>query len=526
MPANYTELEKSLWEAADQLRANSKLKPSEYSVPVLGLIFLRYADYKFSLVKKELEKNTTRRRRKIGGVEDYQAKGALYLPEEARFNNLLNLPESENIGQKLVEAMKAIASKNTELSGVLPTDYVKLEKSVLVELLKVFNRIDIAKIGEDAFGEIYQYFLGNFAQKEGQKGGEFFTPISVVKLIVEIIEPKKGRILDPACGAGGMFVQSALFTQRRTGQSANNAISVYGQEKVEGTVKLCQMNLAVHGISGLDKIKVSNTYYEDIHDCVGKFDFVMANPPFNVNGVDREKLENDSRFPFGIPSVDNANYIWIQLFYSALNEKGRAGFVMANSTSDARGSELVVRQQLVETGAVDVMVAVGSNFFYTVTLPCTLWFLDKGKATGKRREKVLFIDARHIYEQIDRAHREFSEEQIEFLANIVRLYRGESVEMGNELMAENFPDGVYHDVAGLCRVATIDQIEAQGWSLNPGRYVGVAERVEDEDFDFSDRLEELNEELEVLNSESRELEERIGENVREILRSQKSEVRS
>ena len=220
MPANYTELEKSLWDAADQLRANSKLKPSEYSVPVLGLIFLRYADYKFFLVKKELEKEqakkTTKRRRKIGGVGEYQAKGALYLPEEAWFNNLLDLPESENIGQKLVEAMKAIASKNTELSGVLPTDYVKLEKSVLIELLKVFNRIDIAKIGEDAFGEIYQYFLGNFAQKEGQKGGEFFTPISVVKLIVEIIEPDNGLILDPACGAGGMFVQSALFTQRRT----------------------------------------------------------------------------------------------------------------------------------------------------------------------------------------------------------------------------------------------------------------------------------------------------------------------
>lgn len=519
MPANYTELEKSLWEAADQLRANSKLKPSEYSVPVLGLIFLRYADYKFSLVEQELAKPTSRRRRKIG-VANYQAKGAMFLPEEARFNTLLNLPESEDIGQKLVEAMKAIASANKELSGVLPTDYVKLEKSVLVELLKVFNRISIEQIGEDAFGEIYQYFLGNFAQKEGQKGGEFFTPISIVKLIVEIIEPDYGLILDPACGAGGMFIQSALFTQRRRGQPANTSISVYGQEKVEGTVKLCQMNLAVHGISGLDNIKVGNTYYEDIHNCIGKFDFVMANPPFNVNGVDRDKLENDPRFPFGIPSVDNANYIWIQLFYSALNENGKAGFVMANSASDARGSELAVRQQLVETGAVDVMVAVGSNFFYTVTLPCTLWFLDKGKARSQRREKVLFIDARHIYVQIDRAHREFSEEQIEFLANIARLYRGESVEMGNgsqELMAENFPDGVYQDVAGLCRVATIDEIEAQGWSLNPGRYVGVAERVEDEDFDFAERLQELNDELEVLNRESQELEEKIGENVREIL---------
>ncbi|WP_024547112.1 class I SAM-dependent DNA methyltransferase [Picosynechococcus sp. NKBG15041c] len=514
MPANYTELEKKLWEAADNLRANSALKPSEYSVPVLGLIFLRYADYKFALVEQVLATQATSRRRRTIGAADYQAQGALFLPPEARYQYLLDLPEDEDIGQAIATAISLIESENEELKGVLPTTYKRLESSILRDLLKTLN-FKLDDIHEDAFGEIYQYFLANFSQKEGQKGGEFFTPITIVKLIVEIIEPDHGRILDPACGAGGMFIQSALFSQRRTGRSANTAISVYGQEKVEGNVKLCQMNLAVHGISGLKNIRVSNTYYEDSHDCAGMFDFVMANPPFNVNGVDREKIAGDPRYPFGVPSVDNGNYLWIELFYAALNEKGRAGFVMANSASDARGSELVIRQRLIESGAVDVMVAIGSNFFYTVTLPCTLWFLDRGKPES-RKDKVLFVDARHIFVQVDRAHREFSDAQLEFIANIVRLYRGEPVEDlagSGELLSASFPEGVYLDVLGLCKVANIGEIEAQGWSLNPGRYVGVAERVEAEDFDFLESLEMLSEELEILNSEGRELEARIAENI-------------
>jgi type I restriction enzyme M protein len=280
------------------------------------------------------------------------------------------------------------------------------------------------------------------------------------------------------------------------------------------------MNLAVHGLSG--DIRQGNSYYEDIHRSVGKFDFVMANPPFNVNNVDKDKIKDDPRFPFGMPRVDNANYLWIQLFYSSLNEKGRAGFVMANSASDARGSELEIRKQLIEAKAVDVMIAVGSNFFYTVTLPCTLWFLDRGKRNTAREDTVLFIDARHIYSQIDRAHREFTPEQIEFLANIVRLYRGEEPETAHgsaAMLQKRFPDGTYADVAGLCKVATLAEIEAQGWSLNPGRYVGVAEREAD-DFVFAERLEELNEELEVLNLEARELEERIAENVVRLLEGQ------
>lgn len=519
MPANTTDLEKRLWDAADELRANSKLKSSEYSVPVLGLIFLRYADWKFTKIAQELKSQGSGRR----GISktDFQAKGVMYLPEDARFSKLLELPESENFGKAINQAMKAIENENTDLDGALPKNYNKLDNELLIELLKKFNKIDFgADLEGDAFGKIYEYFLGKFAMSEGQKGGEFFTPTSIVKLIVEILEPYHGRIYDPACGSGGMFVQSAKFIERHQ-KKPNEEISIYGQEKVGETVNLCQMNLAVHGLSG--DIKQGNTYYEINHakiDFINYFDFVMANPPFNVDKVDKEKMKGDIRFQeLGLPKTDNGNYIWINLFYSTLNETGRAGFVMANSASDARGSELEIRKKLIQLGVVDVMVAIGSNFFYTVTLPCTLWFFDKGKADTIRKNKVLFIDARHIYTQIDRAHREFTSEQIEFIANIVRLYRGEAVENnhGSETsLKEKFPEGKYINVAGLCKVGTIEEIETQGWSLNPGRYVGVAEK-EVEDFDFAERLEELNEELEVLNVEARELENRIAESVRFLL---------
>jgi len=313
-----------------------------------------------------------------------------------------------------------------------------------------------------------------------------------------------------------MFVQSARFVSNHK-KDPNAEISVYGQERVAETVRLCKMNLAVHGLAG--DIRQGNTYYEDLHNSVGKFDFVMANPPFNVDRVDKDRLKDSPRFPFGMPRVDNANYLWIQHFYSALNETGRAGFVMANSAADARASELEIRKQLIEDQAIDVVVSVSSNFFYTVTLPCTLWFLDKGKKQTDRKDKVLFVDARHIYRQIDRAHRDFAPQQIEFLANIVRLYRGEKTEnthASQEMLVEKFPDGRYVDVPGLCKVATIEEIEAEGWSLNPGRYVGIAER-EEEDFDFQQRLQELNEELEVLNAEAQQLEGLIAENVAKVL---------
>src|SRR5947207_5313484 len=515
MPANHTEIEKKLWASADELRANSHLKSSEYSVPVLGLIFLRFADQRFAHVERELNATVHVGSRRTIGKADYQARGVMYLPPQARFSYLLRLPEGENIGKAINDAMKAVETENEELRGVLPTNYTQLNNDTLVALLKTFSEIPM-DIEGDIFGKIYEYFLGKFAMSEGQKGGEFFTPTSIVKLIVEIIEPFQGRIFDPACGSDGMFVQSARFIQNHQ-QNPSTEISIYGQEKTAETVRLCRMNLAVHGLSG--DIRQANSYYENVHNCLGKFDFVMANPPFNVDGVDKDKIKDDPRYPFGMPRVDNANSLRIHELYTPLNEHGRAGFVMANSASDARASEQDIRRQLIEAHVADVMISIGSNFFYTVTLPCTLWFFDKGKHDTDRRDKVLFIDARHIYKQIDRAHREFTPEQIEFIANIVRLYRGEVIETTNgsaALIQQTFPNGNYADVPGLCKVATLAEIEAQGWSLNPGRYVGVTERPVD-DFDFKEKLEELNEELEVLNVEAHELEERIAANVARLL---------
>ncbi len=521
MPTNNTEIEKRLWAAADQLWANSNLKPSEFSNPVLGLIFLRYADQKFTDAQAKLSKSSGGGgRRKIGKL-DYQAMGVLYLPEEARFSQLQKLPEGADLAKAVIDAMKAIEMENEELKDILPKTYKRLDNSTLIELFRILGAIPM-DIEGDAFGKIYEYFLGKFAMKEGQKGGEFFTPTSIVKLIVEVIEPFHGLIYDPACGSGGMFVQSARFVENHR-KNPNTEISIYGQERVAETIRLCKMNLAVHGLSG--DIRQGNTYYEDLHKSIsngkgGKFDFVMANPPFNVSGVDKEKIKDNPRFRLGMPSTDNANYIWIQAFYHALNEKGRAGFVMANSAADARGAELEIRKKLIQSGDVDVMVSIGPNFFYTVTLPCTLWFFDRGKPKDKK-DKVLFVDARHIFRQVDRAHRDLTPEQIEFLSNIVRLYRGEKIELdrGSEaLMKDHFGKSFkeYADISGFCKVATIKEIEAQGWSLNPGRYVGVAEGEAD-DFDFKERLQELNEELETLNAEARELESTITDNVVRIL---------
>jgi type I restriction enzyme M protein len=506
------ELENRLWNAADNLRANSGLRSSEYSTPVLGLIFLKYADQRFGQAKARLEAEYSSE--EIEPLH-YQDAGVLYLPDEARFSTLLHLPEDADLGKAVNDAMRAIEEENDELRDVLPKSYTRLTNSTIVSLLRALNAIPEGLEG-DAFGKIYEYFLGEFAMAEGQRGGEFFTPTALVKLIAEIIEPYHGRIYDPASGSGGMFVQSAAFVARHQGNAASE-ISIYGQEKTAETVRLARMNLAIHALSG--DIREGNTYYEDLHDSVGRFDFVMANPYFNVNGIEKEKLADDPRFPFGLPRVDNGNYIWIQIFYSALNERGRAGFVMANSASDARSSEQEIRRRLLEAQAVDVMIAIGPNMFYTVTLPCTLWFLDRGKAGTERADKVLFIDARAIYRQIDRAHRDFTAGQIDFLANIVRLYRGEQPEYttdDRQLTTVHFPDGVYQDIPGVCKIATLAEIEAQGWSLNPGRYVGVAAREAD-DFDFAERLQELHEELERLNVEARLLEERISGNVNELL---------
>lgn len=516
MNTTQSEIEKRLWDTADELRANSNLKSSEYSTPVLGLIFLRYADYKFEQIRQEFAlESSGKGRLQIDEKTQFQARGAFYLPENARFKKLLNLPESDNIAQAVTDAMKAIEAENQQLEGVLPKTYNRLEKSTIFELLRIMEQIP--NIEGDAFGKVYEYFLGNFAMSEGQRGGEFFTPTSLVKLIVEILQPYHGRILDPACGSGGMFVQSEDFIRNHTENGNQGQISIYGVERVVETIKLCKMNLAVHGQEG--DIRQASSYYEDPHKALNKFDYVMANPPFNVDRVDMERIKDDPRFPYGMPNVDNANYIWIQLFLSSLSENGRAGFVMANSAADARGSELEIRRQIIQSGVVDAIISISANFFYTVTLPCTLWFFDKSKQKSDRQNKVLFIDARNLYQQVSRAHREFTPIHVEYLGNIARLYRGESPENLNnnsEDLDSNFPNGEYEDVSGLCKVATIDEIETQGWSLNPGRYVGVAAQ-EEEDFDFQQRFQELNEELEILNSEAYQLEEQIAENVTMIL---------
>ena len=530
-------MEKSLWEAADQFRANSGLKAQEYSGPILGLIFLRFADARFMPQWQKLKAagGSERRGSREEDPNAYQSEGLLYLPPGSRYQELLDLPEGADIGAQLNDAMGLIEQHNSKLAGVLPRSYNLFTPQLLSELLKRISEIPTS-LEFDAFGRIYEYFLVAFARSEGQKGGEYFTPPSHVMLITEVVEPFGGRLLDPASGSGGMYVQSARFVKSHRGNPAGD-LAIYGVEKTDETGRLCRMNLAVHGLEGrIFHGGDMNSYYVDPHDAVGAFDYVMANPPFNVNAVDMKKLSAVTgpgrRFPFGTPSVDNANYLWIQLFYSSLNEKGRAGFVMANSASDARGSEQAIRQKLIEAKAVDVMVAVGPNMFYTVTLPCTLWFFDRGKIGTARENTVLFIDARHLYRQIDRAHRDWTEAQISFLANIVRLYRGEAVDVtlggeeaqrwieayfGTDSDSASGGAPAYRDIAGLCKAATLDAIEAQGWSLNPGRYVGVAAGEDLSDEDFKEQLETLQEELEGLNAKARELEGSIAANVAGIL---------
>lgn len=526
-----TALEKRLWNAADQLRANSGLTSAQYSQPVLGLIFLRFTDARFSVCRAELAKKAEKSSRRTSPVEDpssYHAERVIFLPEGSRYGELLEFPEGgrggKTLGQAVNDAMTAIERENPQLAGVLPRGYQTFDSRLLKELLKAFSSIS-ANAGGDAFGRIYEYFLSEFAMSEGQAGGEFYTPDGIVRLLVEVLEPFHGRILDPACGSGGMFVSSARFVAEHKRNPATE-LAIHGQEKVAETTKLCRMNLAVHGLEG--DIREAITYYDDPHTLVGRFDFVLANPPFNVDSVDKDRIKDHAgagrRFPFGMPKADNANYLWIQLFYSALNEKGRAGFVMANSASDARSSEQEIRQALIEEGVVDVVVAVGTNMFYTVTLPCTLWFFDKGKRKSDRKDKVLFIDARHIYRQVTRAIRDWTPSQVGFLANIVRLYRGEKPDytLGNgeteEKLREVFgKKPQYTDIAGLCKIATLDEIKAQGWSLNPGRYVGVASAESVSDEDFKETLKTFNEELVELNTQARDLEQIIARNVAEIL---------
>ncbi|MBY6757217.1 N-6 DNA methylase [Clostridium botulinum] len=425
-------IERDLWDAADQLRANSKLTASEYSMPVLGLIFLRYAYNRFLIVKEEIEENLPSRNGKKRPVtkEDFESKSAIFLPEIARYDYLVSLTEDADIGKAINNAMKAIENEYEKLKGSLPTNYTIFDNELLRELLRKFDSDELRNAKGDVFGRIYEYFLNKFAMTGAQEGGEFFTPISLVQMIVNVIEPEQGIVLDPACGSAGMFVQTGHFIESN-GASANDKVTFYGQEKAELNTRLARMNMAVHGLEG--KILEGNTFYEDKHELLGKCNYVMANPPFNVDGVDSEKIKADPRLPFGLPGVNkkskavsNANYLWIQYFYSYLkNDKGRAGFVMASSATDAGHGEKDVRERLVKTNHIDVIISIGNNFFYTRSLPCTLWFFDKNKSEDKK-DKVLMVDARNIFRKVNRTINDFSEEQLKNITSIVWLYRGQN----------------------------------------------------------------------------------------------------
>ena len=602
---NIRKLETELWESADLLRAGSKLTSNQYCMPVLGLIFLRYAYSRFKLVEAEILKDRPVRGGRVLPVEasDFVSRSALFLPREAQYAYLVNLPENiaaagltnwrgefmGSLGEAVNNAMELVEQQSEQLSGVLPKTYTMFSDELLAELLRIFNNSALDDVGGDIIGRIYEYFLNKFAKNIAQDDGVFFTPKSLVKMIVNVLEPEQGVLLDPACGSGGMFVQTGDFVER-AGLRANNAMTFYGQEKVEYNAQLCQMNLAVHGLNGvIQSGDEANTFYHDAHNLAGCCDYVMANPPFNVDKVKAESAQSAGRLPFGLPSVNknkevgNANYLWISYFYAYLNEHGRSGFVMASSSTDSQGKDKDIRQQLVQTGHVDVMVSVGNNFFYTKSLPCSLWFFDKGKQEALR-DKVLFIDARNYYTVVDRTFNEWSEWQLKNLNAIVWLYRGEvdkyqklvyeyrhvlgdalpfaqrAAQLETDLqnarseakealaeaprkekkrieekyqdiiesleqrltiakeavwLTEKFGAGAYADIPGLCKVATLEEIEAKGFSLTPGAYVGVAP-TQDDGVDFHERMTEIHRELQALQEESNRLMATISKNWEEM----------
>ena len=616
---NIRKLESDLWTSADLLRSGSKLTSNQYCMPVLGLIFLRYAYSRYKLVEAEILKDRPSRGGRVMPVEasDFAAKSALYLPKEAQYDYLVNLPADisaaglinreghtmNSLGEVVNNAMSLIEAQSDQLSGVLPKSYTDFSDDILSELLRIFHNDALDDVGGDVIGRIYEYFLNKFAKNIASDDGVFFTPKSLVKMIVNVIEPAGGVLLDPACGSGGMFIQSGDFVNQK-GMNANTTMTFYGQEKVEYNAQLCLMNMAVHGLTGVIKSgDEANTFYHDAHNLAGCCDRVMANPPFNVDKVKAESCVGAGRLPFGLPAVNknkefgNANYLWISYFYAYLNERGRAGFVMASSATDSQGKDKDIRRALIETGHVDVMVSVGNNFFYTKSLPCSLWFFDRGKKE-ELLDRVLFIDARNYYTVVDRTLNEWSEWQLKNLNAIVWLYRGEkdkyaglleeyrdalgsrapfaeqvesltgqlsklqaeakkAVEAAKKAEAEakkkkekysgekykavqakyderiaeltdtltvakealwlyeKFGDGEYADVPGLCRIASISEIEEKGWSLTPGAYVGVAP-VEDDGVDFKARMQEIHEELLKLQAESNELMETISKNMKEM----------
>lgn len=599
-------LEADLWESADLLRAGSKLTSNQYCMPVLGLLFLRYAYSRFKMVEEEILKTRPVRNGRQMPVEasDFAAKSALYLPKEAQYDYLVNLPENivaagiknaagqqmNSLGEVVNNAMRLVEAQSEQLTGVLPKSYTDFSDELLSELIRIFNNNALDEVGGDVIGRIYEYFLNKFAKNIASDDGVFFTPKSLVKMIVNILEPKSGVLLDPACGSGGMFVQTGDFVNE-AGLQANSSMTFYGQEKVEYNAQLCLMNMAVHGLTGVIKSgDEANSFYHDAHNLEGCCNYVMANPPFNVDKVKSESAQSAGRLPFGLPGVNaktkeigNGNYLWISYFYAYLNETGRAGFVMASSATDSQGKDKDIRENLVKTGHVDAMISVGNNFFYTKSLPCSLWFFDKAK-NENIKDKVLFIDARNYYTVVDRTLNEWSEWQLKNMNAIVWIYRGEvdkyiallneyktvlgsdkpfaeqihelsesakllrqeakkAVEAADkrdrkktqseydekiaEIMDqltvakeanwlyEKFGEGTYVDVLGLCKVATISEIEEKGWSLTPGAYVGVAP-VEDDGVDFEERMAEIHRELLSLQKEANDLMDTISQNMKEM----------
>ncbi|MBL7473098.1 type I restriction-modification system subunit M [Robertkochia sediminum] len=509
-------LEKELWEAADDLRANSKLTAAEYKDPLLGLVLLRFAQNRYEDAKEKVHEdlpvNPRTGQKREATKDDYTAAGAILLPEKAKYDYLADLPESEDIAEAINNAMKLVEGEYPDLAGILPKSYQEFDPKLLRDLVRVFNKDAVKNAKGDVFGRIYEYFLMKFSMQGAgaQEGGEFFTPPSLVNLIVNFIQPNHGIIHDPACGSGGMFVQTAHFIQDHERKSVNESITVYGTELKSNNTKLAKMNLAIHGIEG--KVIESNSFYSDPHDLIGKCDFVMANPPFNVDKIDAKNkfLTQDGRLPFGAPltgkgTISNGNYLWIQYFHSYLNENGRAGFVMASSATDAGHAEKLIRKKLIETGDVECIVSIGNNFFYTRSLPCHVWFFNKGKKK-ENKDRILMIDAKNTFRKVSTTINDFSEDQLEGLTALINAFRGEDLEVSrdNKWFKEYFPEGNYKDVEGLCKVVDLDEIQEQHYSLTPGRYVGVNIEV-DMDFDYHSRLAEIQKELTMLNEEANSL---------------------
>lgn len=552
------QLKDDLWHSADLLRQGAHLAANKFGQPILGLVFLRYADILFKQHKDDIlsEYETLKGGRREKTIKEISVeKIGFFIPECAYFDTINEAPDTSEKATLVKRAMEEIEKENPRLEGVLPKDvYAQLvpeeEPDLLSKIIRVFKDIP-EDIEIDLFGEIYEYFLGNFALSEGKDGGTFYTPASVVRYMVQVLNPETGdkKFLDPACGSGGMFVQAARYMHKHNASNADMMkFRCFGVEKEPDTVKLAKMNLLLNNVRG--EITEANSFYSDPYNAFGQFDYVMANPPFNVDEVSVERVKDDARFnTYGIPrnkskagkkggdkkeTVPNANYLWIGYFATALNETGKAGLVMANSASDASGSEYEIRKKMIEDGIISQMVTLPSNMFSSVTLPATLWFFDKKKSRTEKKDEILFIDARNVFTQVDRAHRKFSDEQIKNLGIITSLYNGDTQAFQDliaeykangqqdqiDWLMERFPEGKYQDVIGLCKVAKLegeDGIKDQDYSLNAGRYVGVV--IEDDGVtadEFKAEMQRLHREFETLSAQAKDLEKEIGDNLKSL----------